>query len=77
GWIEQAIQAGVTDFIAKPVHGAILRHRLRQLLGRSLAIEEAVRQARDMADATMRAKTEFLATMSHFPFMGRFDAMVY
>jgi signal transduction histidine kinase len=62
--IERAFEAGAADFVAKPVHWPMLAHRIKFLL-RLAAIEREMREVRDLAEAGSRAKSAFLASMSH------------
>lgn len=42
--VDQAFEAGATDYITKPIHWAVLRQRVRHLLQTSWAIEELRQQ---------------------------------
>jgi signal transduction histidine kinase len=71
GSIEQAYEAGATDFLTKPLNGLLLQHRIRYI-ARSSQIAQELRsnqailaQARDAALEGTRLKSEFLATVSH------------
>lgn len=71
GSIEQAYEAGATDFLTKPLNGMLLRHRIRYII-RSSQIAQELRsnqlilaQARDAALEGTRLKSEFLAMVSH------------
>jgi signal transduction histidine kinase len=71
GSIEQAYEAGATDFLTKPLNGMLLRHRIRYIV-RSSQIAQELRanqmilaQARDAALEGTRLKSEFLAMVSH------------
>jgi len=71
GSIEQAYEAGATDFLTKPLNGLLLRHRVRYIV-RSSQIAQELRanqailaQARDVALEGTRLKSEFLSTVSH------------
>jgi len=62
--IELSYQAGATDFISKPINWALLPHRVRYAL-RADEMLTSLEAARDNAQAADRAKTAFLAAMSH------------
>jgi signal transduction histidine kinase len=62
--IELSYQAGATDFISKPINWALLPHRVRYAL-RADEMLTSLETARDKAQAADRAKTAFLAAMSH------------
>jgi signal transduction histidine kinase len=62
--IELSYQAGATDFISKPINWALLPHRVQYAL-RADELLTSLEAARDKAQAADRAKTAFLAAMSH------------
>jgi signal transduction histidine kinase len=62
--IELSYQAGATDFISKPINWALLPHRVRYAL-RADDMLRSLSVARDKAQAADKAKTAFLAAMSH------------
>ena len=62
--IELSYQAGATDFISKPIKWPLLPHRVRYAL-RADEMLTSLEAARDKAQAADRAKTAFLAAMSH------------
>jgi signal transduction histidine kinase len=62
--IELSYQAGATDFISKPINWALLPYRVRYAL-RADEMLISLEAARDNAQAADRAKTAFLAAMSH------------
>jgi signal transduction histidine kinase len=62
--IELSYQAGATDFISKPINWALLPHRVRYAL-RADDMLKSLAVARDKAQAADKAKTAFLAAMSH------------
>jgi signal transduction histidine kinase len=62
--IELSYQAGATDFISKPINWALLPHRVRYAL-RADDMLTSLELARDKAQAADKAKTAFLAAMSH------------
>lgn len=55
--VEQAFAVGATDYITKPIHWAVLRHRLRRLLQQSQLykqLEEANRELQRLANLVAR-----------------------
>ena len=61
----QAMQAGAADYLVKgQLTAPLLERAIRYALERGRAVE-ALRLARDAAEAANRAKSEFLANMSH------------
>jgi signal transduction histidine kinase len=61
----QAMQAGAADYLVKgQITAPLLERAIRYALERGRAIE-ALRVARDAAEAANRAKSDFLANMSH------------
>lgn len=55
--VEQAFAVGATDYITKPIHWAVLRHRLRRLLEQSelyQQLEEANRELERLAAIVVR-----------------------
>ena len=69
--ITQAYDAGATDFLAKPLNGLLLSHRVRYIVRSSRVLQELrlsqanLAHARDAALEGTRLKSEFLATVSH------------
>lgn len=69
--ITRAYNAGVTDFLTKPLNGLLLTHRVRYIVRASRVLRELrdsqaiLLQARDAAIEGTRLKSEFLATVSH------------
>jgi signal transduction histidine kinase/response regulator RpfG family c-di-GMP phosphodiesterase len=61
----QAMQAGAADYLVKgQITAPLLERAIRYAIERGRAVE-ALRLARDAAEAASRAKSEFLANMSH------------
>ncbi len=57
--VDQAFEAGASDYITKPIHWAVLRQRVRRLLESSWAIEELQRQnirSQLFADVTLKIR---------------------
>ncbi|MEM9220504.1 MAG: response regulator [Cyanobacteria bacterium P01_F01_bin.150] len=49
--IDRAFEVGATDYITKPIHWAVLRQRVKRLLGSSLALKNAQQTALEWAKA--------------------------
>ena len=62
--IEQAFQAGATNFLTKPINWSLLPHHIRYIL-RTSAVEDELRSAKRDAEAHSRSRTEVLANLSH------------
>ncbi len=62
--ITRALELGATDFVTKPINWNLLAFRARYLL-RGSQLEQNLRHARELAEESSRAKSEFLATMIH------------
>lgn len=57
--VDQAFEAGASDYITKPIHWAVLRQRVRRLLESSWAVEELQRQnmrSQLFADVTLKIR---------------------
>ena len=55
--VERAFAVGATDYIAKPIHWAVLRHRVRRLIQQSLLykqLEVANRELERLASLVAR-----------------------
>ena len=67
----EALRLGAYDYVTKPFYADTIRSAVRRAVEKqNLALEreraeEALRQAKDAAEAASRAKSEFLARMSH------------
>lgn len=60
-----AMKAGAADYLIKgQTNAALLDRSIRYAIGRAQTLE-ALRRAKEAAEAATRAKTEFLANMSH------------
>ncbi|MFQ5562816.1 MAG: response regulator [Parvularculaceae bacterium] len=62
--VEQAFAAGATSFLAKPINWTLFSHAVRFVLRASLN-EEALRAARDQAEAGAHFKDCLMSVMSH------------
>ena len=62
--IEQAFEAGATNFQTKPINTQLLPYHLKYML-RSSSFEQTSREAQRLAEESSAAKSQFLATMSH------------
>jgi len=60
---ELGLQMGAADYIAKPFHSAIVRMRVQNQI--ELNLKEELRIAKEEAEHSSRAKSEFLSRMSH------------
>ncbi|WP_374515491.1 putative bifunctional diguanylate cyclase/phosphodiesterase [Niveibacterium sp.] len=56
GAIEQAYQAGATDFISKPINWMLLRHRILYVLRSARAMDELAKSESNLADAQRIAR---------------------
>ncbi len=61
--VELAFDAGATDFIIKPIHGAVLRQRVRILLAASRTMEE-LRQQKTEAQTTRNTLINILESIT-------------
>ncbi|NJN93716.1 MAG: response regulator [Anaerolineales bacterium] len=57
--VERAFEVGSTDYIIKPVHKAVLRHRVRHLV-RAKQAEDALRRSERLYRAIVEDQTEFI-----------------
>ena len=78
GSLDRAYEVGAADYIAKPIHWAALRQRVKRILNQSqlyreleasnLALQQQnhlLEQSKKAAESANRAKSSFLAAMSH------------
>ncbi|MEM8935769.1 MAG: response regulator [Pseudomonadota bacterium] len=62
--VDQAFAAGATSFLAKPMNWTLFGHAVRFVL-RASEDQQALREARDKAEAGIRFKDGLLSVMSH------------
>ncbi len=62
--VDEAFAAGATSFLAKPINWALFNHSVRFVL-RASAVENALRLARDQAEAGGKFKDSLMSLMSH------------
>jgi signal transduction histidine kinase len=62
--VEQAFAAGATSFLSKPINWTLFSHAVRFVLKAS-SDRDALRHARDAAEAGSRFKDSLLSVMSH------------
>jgi len=60
---ELGLQMGAADYITKPFHSAIVKMRVQNQI--ELNLKEELRIAKEHAEHSSRAKSEFLSRMSH------------
>jgi len=59
-----ALDAGATDYVAKPFSGPIVRSRVRDALASRMLLRQ-LQTAKEAAESATKAKSAFLAHMSH------------
>ena len=62
--VEEAFAAGATSFLSKPINWALFTHSVRFVL-RASEDQQALREARDLAEAGLQFKDTLMSVMSH------------